>query len=219
MIKIVSMLAAAALVGVPLAAQAQDHDGYGYRDGYARPAAGYGHDAGARVYGARHNDVSYGRAGRAGRFGRDRFDRGRSYYRYGDNRRWRGDVAVGFGWYRGYSGGGSYDAGAYPAGGYGADYAYSYPDQYGTYQPFAYDYSDRDDAYYADGGPGDGGPGDDGPGYSGDGRYDSGPAYGGGYQAGPNVGWSPGGPPADCGQWVWREDRGAYQWIPAPCPR
>jgi len=95
-----------------------------------------------------------------------------------------------------------YRSDAYPTGGYGADYAYSYPDAHGTYRPFDYGYSARDDAYYADGrGYGDG---DDG--Y----YYDYAPA---------DVGWSAGGPPVDCGRWIWREGRGAYEWAPAPCPR
>jgi hypothetical protein len=92
-----------------------------------------------------------------------------------------------------------YYSDAYPYGGYGADYTYSYPDGHGAYQPFAYSYSDRDDAYYAD----DGGAR---PGY-GDDRY----------EADPNLGWSDGGAPVDCGQWVWREGRGAYEWVARPC--
>lgn len=212
--KLLITLAAAALIGGPLAAQAQDRDGFGdgYRDGrqadghggYARPAGGYGRDADARAY-DRRGDTRYDAAGREGygrdRFAQDRFNGDRGFYRDRVGGRFRGEVGLGFG-YGGdyYDGGGYYDAGAYPAGGYGADDAYSYPDQYGTYQPFAYGYSARDDAYYAeDGGPGDGG------------GYD-------GYAAAPNVGWSPGGPPADCGRWIWREGRGAYQWVPAPCP-
>jgi hypothetical protein len=160
MMKLASLVAAAALAALPLAAHTQDNH---RDDGYARPAAGGGYDASARGY--------------------DRTDRRAGY---------RGDDPYG----------GDYDA--YPAGGYGADYAYSYPDEYGTYQPFAYGYSARDDAYYA-----------------GDPQYDDG--YGDGYDRGfdgaGDVGWSVGGPPVDCGRWIWREDRAAYQWAPAPCQR
>lgn len=130
--KLAGVLAAAALTAVPLATQAQDHDG------------------------------PHGQAG----------------YRIDER-------------------GGPPPYDAYPVGGYGADYAYSYPDAHGTYQPFDYSYSARDDAYYADRGYADD-----------DGGYDYSPAY---------VGWSAGGPPVDCGRWIWREDRSAYQWAPAPC--
>ncbi len=224
--KLLITIAAAALVAVPLAAQAQDHDGWqgDGQGGHARPAASYGHQADARVRDNGRGGARYGRMDRNGsgrdrldRNGRDRFDAsrfdgGRGFYRDRDGGRFGGGVALGFG-YGGYDGGG-YDGGgydgdgyydAYPAGGYGADYAYSYPDAYGTYQPFDYAYSDRDNAYYAD---------DGGAAYGGD-AYDGGDADNG-YQAAPNAGWSHGAG-QDCGQWVWREGRGAYEWIPAPC--
>lgn len=199
MIKLASMFAVAALTATPLVAHAQDRDGYraDANARYARPVTGHGYDASARVYDHRYDR----RAGTA--------YHGRVYgggYGYWNDGRYRGNVTFGVGYggyypYGGYSGGGYYDGGAYPVGGYGADYAYSYPDQYGTYQPFGYGYSAPNDAYYADGQvPGQG--------YSDDG-YDEAPA--------PDVGWSPGGPPADCGRWVWREDRGAYQWASAAC--
>jgi Ni/Co efflux regulator RcnB len=214
-------IAAAALVAAPLAAQAQDRGGWqgDGQDGDARPAASYSHDADAGAHDDRRGDVRYGRAdqdryGRdgfaQGRVGQDRFDGERGYYRDRDGGRFRGEVGVGFGYggnygggYNGgsyyggggYSGGGYYDA--YP-GDYGADDAYSYPDRDGTYQPFGYAYSSRDDAYYADQGGANGGEG-----------YDR-------YQAAPNAGWSAGAG-QDCGQWVWREGRSAYQWVPAPC--
>ncbi|HWE45033.1 MAG TPA: hypothetical protein VG407_03310 [Caulobacteraceae bacterium] len=216
--KLLITIAAAALVAVPLAAQAQDHDGW-RGGGHARPAASYGHDADARVRdngrgGARYGRMDRDRFDRSG-FGRDRFDGSRfdgdrGFVRDRDGGRFRGAVTLGFGYggydgggyYDGYDGGGYYDA--YP-GDYGADYAYSYPDAYGTYQPFDYAYSDRDDAYHAD---------DGAPAYSSD-AYDDGEAYDG-YQAAPNAGWSRGAG-EDCGQWVWRDGRGAYEWIPAPC--
>ncbi len=49
--KLLITIAAAALVAVPLAAQAQDHDGWqgDGQGGHARPAASYGHQADARV--------------------------------------------------------------------------------------------------------------------------------------------------------------------------
>jgi Ni/Co efflux regulator RcnB len=215
--KLLITIAAAALVAVPLAAHAQDRDGWqgDGRDGAARPAAGYGHDADARAPDDRRGDARYARVnrdryGRGGvaraRVGRDRFDSGRGFYSDRDDGRFRGEVGIGLGYggygaYGGYGGydGGYYDAGAYPAGGYGADDAYSYPDEYGTYQPFDYAYSNRDDTYYAD----------DGGAASGGEAYDR-------YQSAPNAGWSRGAG-QDCGQWVWREGRGAYQWVPAPC--
>jgi hypothetical protein len=181
-------IAVAALAGVPLAAQAQD------RDGYARSAMGHGYDAGARVNGERRGDARYGRVDRD-RFTGDRSGADRGFDRDRGDRRFRGNVAFGFGYGADYPYGGGYGYGDdYPYGGYGAEDTYSYPDEYGTYQPFAYDYSDRDDAYYA-----------------------GGPAYGYGYEAAPNVGWSEGGPPVDCGRWVWRDDRGAYQWVARAC--
>jgi hypothetical protein len=199
------MLAAVALVGVPLAAHAQDRDGYqgDGRGAYARSATGHGYDADARADGDRRGDARYGRAQQdrfdRGGFDRNRLDRDRGFDRGRDDQRFRGEIGLGFG-YGGYPYAG-YDDG-YRDGDYGAGYAYSYPDAQGTYQPFAYGYSDRDDAYYA----GDGqGYGDE----DGDGAY--------GYQAPPDAGWSAGGPPVDCGQWVWRPGRGAYQWVPAPC--
>jgi hypothetical protein len=199
MIKLANMLAVATLAATPLGAHAQDRDGYraDANARYARPAAGHGYDASARVYDHRYDR----RAGTAYRGDyRDRLYGGG--YGYGNDGRYRGNVTVGIGYggyypYGGYAGGYD-DGGAYPVGGYGADYAYSYPDQYGTYQPFAYGYSAPDDAYYANG-----------QGYDEDADAYDGPA--------PDAGWSPGGPPADCGRWVWREDRGAYQWAPAAC--
>jgi len=214
-------IAAAALVAAPLAAQAQDRGGWqgDGQGGDARPAASYGHDADARARDDRRGDVRYGRVNRdradrngfaGGRVNQDRFDGERGYYRDRDGGRFGGEVGLGFG-YGGYDGRGYYDGGgyygdgsvggsygdAYP-GDYGANDAYSYPDQDGTYQPFGYAYSSRDDTYYAnDGGAADGG------------GYDR-------YQTAPNTGWSPGAG-QDCGQWVWREGRGAYQWVPAPC--
>jgi hypothetical protein len=153
---LLGMITAAALLGAPLAAQAQDYHGHGGdgRAAAARSAADHGYDASARVQDRRDGDVRYGGYAEGG------------YHPYAD--------------------------------GYGADLAYSYPDDYGTYQPFGYAYSVADDAYYAatvDGGNG----------YY---RYDAPPV---------DVGLSPGGPPADCGQWVWREGRGAYEWVAAPC--
>jgi hypothetical protein len=86
---------------------------------------------------------------------------------------------------------------AEPAPGYVADTAYSYPDEDGRYAPFAYAYAPAVDTFYA---------------------VDPGP---GGYEiresAPPDVGWSAGAPPADCGRWIWRADRGAYEWIRRPC--
>jgi hypothetical protein len=79
-------------------------------------------------------------------------------------------------------------------------YAYSYADADGRYEPFAYRYSDADDAYYSAHGARRGGYGYD--------RHEPAPA---------DVGWSAGAPPADCGRWVWREGRGAYEWVPRPC--
>jgi Ni/Co efflux regulator RcnB len=215
--KLLITIAAAALIAGPLAAHAQDRDGWqgDGRDGAARPAASHGRDADARAPDGRRGDGRYGRVNRdrydqggvaRARVGRDRLDGERGFYSDRDDGRFRGEVGIGLGYggygyggYGGYDGGAYYDAGAYPAGGYGADDAYSYPDQYGTYQPFDYAYSNRDDAYFAD---------------------DGGAPYGGeaddGYQAAPNSGWSPGAG-QDCGQWVWREGRGAYQWVPAPC--
>ncbi|HWF76238.1 MAG TPA: hypothetical protein VN694_03590 [Caulobacteraceae bacterium] len=193
MIKL-AILAVAALAAGPLAAQAQDRDGYRTDGAHARPASGHGYDASARAYDhryVRHGGTAY------------RSDyRGRLYgggYGYADGGRYGGNVTFGVGYGGYYPYGGDYDAGAYPVGGYGADYAYSYPDQYGAYQPFAYGYSPPDDAYYA------GGQGYD----EDDDGYADGPA--------PTVGWSAGGPPADCGRWIWRADRGAYQWAPAAC--
>ena len=183
--KLLITIAAAALVAVPLAAQAQDRDAWqgDGRDGQARSATGQGSDASARTdqrYDQRDNGARYGG------YDRGRVDGGRAYYGYGG-------AGAGYGGYYPYAG---YYPYGYRPGAYGAGYAYSYPDAYGTYQPFAYDYSAGDDAYYA----GDPADGDD---------ADS-------YQAAPNVGWSRGAG-ADCGQWVWRQSRGAYQWVPAPC--
>lgn len=241
-------IAATALVGIPLAAQAQDREvsQVDHRQAHARPAAGHGDDASARVHDQRRGDVRNGGIDRyryaGGRYAGDRyagqrFEGGRGYYR--DDPRFGGGVAIGFG-YGGYPAGYAYGGEPYGAGyandgddaygdndagdGYGADYAYSYPDAQGVYAPFAYGYSNRDDTYYADGGAA----ADDGAPYAGGGDaydrrdayvVDSAPGSGAYYpsQAAPNVGWSAGGPPADCGQWVWREGRGAYQWVAAPC--
>jgi hypothetical protein len=210
MMKLASMLAAAALAAVPLAAHAQNHDGYrgDGHDRYARSATSHGYDANARTY-DRHDRRADWRADGRGRVyaygGRYRQGDGGRFDRFDDDR-FRGGVTLGLG-YGGYHpyGGGYYDVGGYPADGYGADVTYSYPDEYGTYQPFAYGYSARDDAYYA------GAPNDDR-------AYDDDRAYGDGYDdAAPNVGWSTGGPPVDCGRWIWREDRGAYEWAPVTC--
>ena len=221
--KLLIMAAAAVLFGAPLAAHAQDRDGWqgDGRDG-ARTAMARGRDADARVRDDR--DMRFGRVDRdrfardrfdrdrddrfaGNRFDRDRFDRGRFGDRdFRDRDRFRGEfgLGLGFGYGGDYPYGGDYgdyypygggDYGGYydavPYGGYGADYAYSYPDQYGTYAPFAYGYSDSDDAYDAD----------------------DGPTYGGGY------GGYGAGAAADCGRWVWRGGRGAYQWVPAACGR
>ncbi len=223
MTKLATLLAATALATVPLAAHAQDRDGY--RGGHASrapAAAAHGYDASARVRGGydRRGGVAYrgnyrGRSygygyGRGAGRGFDGYGRGSAGFRGGVT------LGVGYGGYYGYGGypyGGDYAAGAYPVDGYGADLAYSYPDTNGAYQPFAYDYSPPDNAYYAGGQ----GYGDDADGYGDDaGGYDDGP---GGYAgAGSNDGWSAGGAPADCGRWIWRADRGAYEWAAAPCP-
>jgi len=216
-------IAAAALIAIPVAAHAQDGAGYRtYGQGHvARPATAHARDADARMQDRRawrSGAVRYGSSGRRG-FDTHRFHRqlgARGFYR-ADRLGARGDVALGFGVYP-YGGyayaspydgyGGYYDDGAYPYAGYGADYAYSYPDEYGTYQPFDYGYSPGDDAYYAQT-PDEA-----------EGPYVAEAApYGGdeGYQPPPDEGWSAGGPPADCGEWVWREGRGAYEWAPAPC--
>ncbi len=211
--KLLGMMAVAALAAIPLATHAQDRDGWRDRgDGYARSAGEHGYGASARVY---DRDGRRGEAARGRSFDRDRFDRGRADGRRDfadrdrDGGRFRGEFGVGFG-YGGYDPYGGYYAygDGYPAGGYGAYDVYSYPDGYGTYQPFDYDYSAPDDAYYASG-----------PGHGADAYDRDGAGPDDSYEAAPNVGWSGGGPPVDCGQWVWREGRGAYQWIPAPCAR
>lgn len=231
MTKLATLLAATALATVPLGAHAQDHDGY--RDGghasRAPAAAAHGYDASARMrtgYDRRGGMAYRGNyRGRSYGYGYGR-GAGRGFNGYGQGGAgWRGGVTlgVGYGGYYGYGGypySGYYDTGAYPVDGYGADLAYSYPDTNGAYQPFAYDYSPPDDAYYAGGqGYGDDadGYGDAAPGYDG-----AGGGYGdnaGGYDDGAsaNAGWSAGGPPADCGRWIWRADRGAYEWAAAPC--
>jgi hypothetical protein len=217
MTKLATLLAATALATVPLAAHAQDREGYRGSGHVSRApaAAAHGYDASARVRGAydrrgvAYRGRSYGYGYGGGR-GYDAYGRGGAGFRGGVT------LGVGYGGYYGYGGypyGGYYDTGAYPVDGYGADLAYSYPDTNGAYQPFAYDYSPPDDAYYAAGQ----GYGDDADAYGGDaGGYDDGA---GGYAgAGANDGWSVGGPPADCGRWIWRSDRGAYEWAAAPCP-
>ncbi len=242
--RVLVTIAATALVGIPLAAQAQDRDGYqgDGRDASVRSATAHGYASSARTYD--RNDRRAGATDNRAYY-RGQVAGGRGYYSYGGvSGRFRGGVAVGYGARGYYPYAGYYpDAGGYRAGGYGADYAYSYPDQYGTYQPFAYDYSAGDDSYngagpaYGDGaddaggpayageadtgGPAYGGEANEppGPAYGADGYYAAGPTDGGGYgqQAAPDAGWSAGGPPADCGQWVWREGPGAYQWVAAPC--
>lgn len=228
-------IAAAAVVGLPLAAQAQSRQNdQGYRyDRVVGSASVQGRDASARVgerRAWRGGDARYGAADRRGFDTRPFADRGVGDRR--DRMEARVEIAPGFGGYT-YGGyddaglapydgyGGYYGYGAYPAGGYGADYAYAYPNAYGTYQPFDYRYAAGDDAYYADGDAyqeapyaAAGAPYPQAPPYVAEGApYDD----GGGYAARPDEGWSAGAPPADCGAWVWREGRGAYDWVPAPC--
>lgn len=224
-------LAAAALMGSPLAASAQAHDGYDGRGATnAAPHADARTNADRGAYanraGANGGYRQNGYRGGAGYAGRDNGYRGGAYANRGytnggyDNRGYNGGYRGGAGYYGGYYPGWSgYEFG-------GGPYAYSYPDDDGYYQPFGY--SDQDGGYYAgDAAPPQAGYYDQGagpeygdedagqppqqgwmaPGPQGDGGYDS--------------GYSAGAPPADCGSWAWRAGEQRYQWVPAacaPCP-
>ena len=198
--KLFLMIVATTLCAAPLAAHAQDWGGRGEVGVGVRLHAGGGYYNDARRYDRGDRDAWRDWDERDGLSGRDGLSYGGRWSDrdgWGDDGRPRDGFDVGVG----------YGDGGYPSladdeydrpGDYGAGYAYSYPDAHGTYQPFAYDYSPGDDAYYANDGRG------------------GGAAYYG-YQGAPNRGWSAGAPPADCGRWLWREGRGAYEWVARPC--
>jgi len=221
---LIGALAATTLLISPALALAQAHGGGGHAGGGHAHGGGGGH-------GGYHNGGGHS-GGYAGGYG----DRG--------GHGWNGGGWNGRGYGRGYGGaylGLGYGAGYY--GGYDNGYvgsnAYLGDDADSFDGPIA-DYSTPDVQDYADNGyappAGDYGQDSDyqgqdqgppaGPGYNGQGYGDQG--YGGqgygaqgygvqGYAGQPSRGWSQGAPPADCGQWVWRADRGGYQWAPARC--
>ena len=106
MTKLASMLAAAALAAVPLAAQAQDHhDDYRAtgHDRSARSATSHGYDASARTFNRHDQRAAWGGDNRGRFYGySDRYRQGdgRRFDRY-DGGRFRGGVTLGFG-YGGY---------------------------------------------------------------------------------------------------------------------
>lgn len=197
--KLFVMIAGAVLLGAPMAAQAQAMGGHGMQAAGARPHDAHGYYRSERRYDRGDRDAWRDWDERDGWSGRDGLSyRGRWSDRdgWGDGDRLGGGVSVGFGadgYYPSLA-----DDDDFRAGDYGAGYTYSYPDADGRYAPFAYRYSDADDAYYAEAGR-----------YYDDGEgYDTAPA---------NVGWSAGAPAPDCGRWIWRDSRRAYEWIARPC--
>jgi hypothetical protein len=240
---LVGALAMATLAALPLSAAAQSrmsygahaapqasfhasavHGGGGYHPSYGRMHASPG--GGYHSYAMNRGDYGTGayRTAGAGRaYAANRIDHGQAFdhrgfdrrdvgrHDFGDRRFFRGayDIAIGPSYGYGY---GDYGYETPYAGDYGYDssYASDAPDSYGS-DSYSNGYSDQgggqDYIYQSDTGA----------------NLAAGQGYrddGGGYadQAGrDDDGWSAGAPPADCGQWVWRERMNRYQWVPAAC--
>jgi len=240
-------LTAAALIGAPMMASAQAHDGYGDQHG-SRGATAASHAP--RQTGAYNRGAYAGNRGAYAGVNRGGYANSGVRNYAGDQRTYANRGNNGYAGARGYGQGYGYNRGYYGGAGYGFDvdiapYAYGYPGGYGYDAPYGYADPDQG-AYYGDdssSGPG-GYYGDDNaappPGY--DNGYDNGgPPPQSGYDQGqppqsgydqdgappqqgydqyggpPNAGMSQGAPPADCGQWVWRGGQGRYVWAPAAC--
>jgi hypothetical protein len=193
--RLFGVIAAAALLALPINAMAQHGGGTGGHGGGGMGGGMGGHGGGM---GGARGGMGGGRGGMVG---------GRGAAGWGGG--WHGGAGHGGGWGGGWHGGGwgggwhNHCCGFYPFfGGFALGFAAAYPWYYWGYPS---DYWGPPYPYYGYDGY-DGGPYDS----NGDGYPDS---YSGGYYNAPPA---PAGPQA-CGSWVWHADQSRYQWVPAPC--